>query len=527
MGYNSFRDELNMVHVVHERPGSETAPDDPVATDHVITQIEYVLNHSEVRRILDVRASASYKTIGGNGGSMSYRAYRSVAQSADSVFLVIRVRVINRTQNLSNPEAEQAVLDAMQASQTLPPNERAAHIFGQVNADSYVSSITTGGEFVAVFTFNAVTEEDKRRVTLAGNLAVARAKASASKDEINESLQSFERTLAFIDRAGASDDPRDLSPASLLEYALNFGKKVPDTGGEPIYFTTDRLGNAPGVSSLENPDAAYALEDLDMDLAELQSRIDGITFAQSHAYFYPSVEPASLEADLRSLNAARVAVERAIDRIEGSPFAVHSPSRPDLSALPSPPKWPAGALLPLTVTVFGTNPRLSTNTESASGPQGKLVQSACIRSIQIDCAGLSPKSTLFYETRVQNGVKAADATNGTATDPVRGNWVLCGFRVYIAGPDEHLYLVKYEAQQTNARTKNVTAFRNSQGSWAGYPPQGYFDGAWLTGVEVTISLRENVPITPGSALATSKVNLSDVAAGAYGGFRHRRVRGNE
>lgn len=528
MGYNSFRGELSMVHVAHAQAGGEAAPDAPVATDHVITQIEYVQTHSEVRRILDVRASASYKSVGGNGGSMSFRAYKSIAQTTDSVFLVIRVRVINRTQNLSHPEAESTVLDAVRSSQPLPGEQRAGHVFGLVQADSYVSSITTGGEFVAVFSFNAVTEEDKRKVTVAGNLAVGRAKLSASREEINDSLKSFERTLAFVDRAGASDDLGELSPASLLEYALNFGGKVPDTGGQPIYFTTDRLGSLPGVISLEDLDTAYALEDLESDLAEVQSRLEGVTFAQSHPYFYPDVRRDSLAADLGILNTARIAIERAIQGIEAAPFAAHPSSRPNFSTLPSPPVWPTGALLPLTVTVFGTNPPLSMNTESASGPQDETVYSACVRSIQIDCSALSPKSTLAYETRLQNGNKAADASNGGATDAVRGEWFLCGFRVYIVGPDEHLYSVKYEAQQTNVRDQKVTPFPNSQGNWAGYPPQGYFNVACLTGVQVTISLRENVPITPGAALASSKARLSGVdTAGAYGGFSGRRARQTE
>jgi hypothetical protein len=114
-----------------------------------------------------------------------------------------------------------------------PPTDHGASAsrFALSYGDSFVSSVTLGGEYYAVYIFNTETREEQQ--TLAASLKVAvRAGAKVEADsqvKLSEVLNSTKTSWTLKQEITGIDNPEFPNETKLIEFALKFSKLVPNS----------------------------------------------------------------------------------------------------------------------------------------------------------------------------------------------------------------------------------------------------------------------------------------------------------
>jgi len=150
---------------------------------------------SELRRSLRLSVSASYGGSSfGASGSMSF--FKSLNRSAYLSHLVIRYKITNSTRAIQQCKLTR------DASRLLLSDKVG---FYQKYGDEFVSSITTGGELLAVLTLESDSEQKKREldIQLSGSYGAFSGSASFSESKFS-SLKNKKVTLNYIKKGGAS-----------------------------------------------------------------------------------------------------------------------------------------------------------------------------------------------------------------------------------------------------------------------------------------------------------------------------------
>ncbi|MBN8613206.1 MAG: hypothetical protein J0L92_21620 [Deltaproteobacteria bacterium] len=168
-----------------------------------------VENSTSLAQSLGLDVSASYRWgFGSVSASFSY-ATSSEFNSRD-VFVVVRTSITNSTRALSQPAL---------TPEAIALYTRDAPQFTRTCGDEFVTTITSGGELVAVLRIRSSSSADREsiRAALRGNYMGFN--AAADLQTSLASLQSSHETSTRIVRSGGSGALPDMAPSALLEFA--------------------------------------------------------------------------------------------------------------------------------------------------------------------------------------------------------------------------------------------------------------------------------------------------------------------
>ena len=184
--------------------------DNPSSADITICE-----GSEDVRSALHINESASVSYAGFGSASQKLDLFRSLKLTKNSISVVVYARHIKSVETLLNPTLTGGAKNEANDIKS----------FVKKHGDSYVSSITLGGEFYAVYTFYTESAEEKQKVRaaldakgVAGPIG-ASAHLSVAMDDASKSVNA--RTTFQAKLSGLLNYP-PIDYAQTAAYALKF-----------------------------------------------------------------------------------------------------------------------------------------------------------------------------------------------------------------------------------------------------------------------------------------------------------------
>lgn len=255
---------------------------------------------------LGVSISARFNT-GAWRGSASAGWMRASNFTSRTRTFVARVSVRNSVQAINNSSLNESAREAL--SNTHDPAA-----FRRQCGDQYVSSVTTGGEFYAIMTYEFSSDAEANSFASSATIGsdVSRARVSAMVETARRSAtQSYSFRAEFIRRGATGALPSPNDEAAVLDYLLNFPTLV-QSGASPalVSFTTETY-------PVGNPSARGAsLAAIAMAQDRAQERLTAIQAIQAEPdqYAFP-VDPGSGRSRAVDLEALDVLRGRLVNQI--------------------------------------------------------------------------------------------------------------------------------------------------------------------------------------------------------------------
>ncbi len=254
-GYNSLTDE-----VLGEGgcvTGTIIPPD--AEGSSVNYQLELVTSLDQFVRDTSVEASVS-GAFGSFSASVKSKLQESQKSNSASTHLLIREYVQTAEINLNNPRLKLGKALALLAAAKDPTKY---DFFMRACGDSYVSTIYTGGEYIALLSSENSDEDIKKSVSVTASASYGSTFNSSA--EFNESISSFKsrsNLSVLMTRIGGTGDLPQMSAAqgdasinAILEYAAKLPSNVIKF---PVIYNIKSSSYVQAGADLPEPNAAKA-----------------------------------------------------------------------------------------------------------------------------------------------------------------------------------------------------------------------------------------------------------------------------
>lgn len=263
-------------------------------------RIEFEFSHisstAQAYRSSRMAASASFNVGVWSGGAEVGRFSRS-SSSRHSVRFILRMTVLNGQRRAVLPRTRR--------------NARRSRYDREQCGNSYVSSLTTGGEFIALIEYDATNEEDAQ--TFAARIRGRHASGSGASAEVENLASSFSDNsrlhVRFVIRGATGPVPAETIP-EVLAYARNFPATVARSG-EVFGFTVSPY-------PVSGVDFGSSREDVIFELAEQLERVSllreeyRLVLSEPDAYAFPSTPTSNRALDLEYARSATRSLDTAI-----------------------------------------------------------------------------------------------------------------------------------------------------------------------------------------------------------------------
>jgi hypothetical protein len=242
--------------------------------------IQLANSAASLRNALEVNAKGSFG-LGVFGGDARARFYNERASHHSSLFLYIKMDVVNHAERL----AQYKLTDA--ASRLLAQNN---HEFHRRCGDQFVASIVTGGQFIAILEITTSSEEDRKELETSldttglgwgASLEVAQKLTSISKDH--------KIGYTVIKNGSISPIPK-MTPDEIIKAATNFPTEVSNRDGAPwvravTTVSYDAVVDRPGGELVDLTAQGLLLE----DMADQMDDVLNILKKVEHIIQYPDM----------------------------------------------------------------------------------------------------------------------------------------------------------------------------------------------------------------------------------------------
>ncbi|MFO0646568.1 MAG: hypothetical protein U0326_10050 [Polyangiales bacterium] len=234
-------------------------------------RMQFLQNSNELKSSLRLSAGASFES-GFWDAEASARFFRSSEVRSDSAYLLLDVEVTFGAEVLSAPTLSLSSISRLSAD---PAG------FVAACGTEYVSSITRGGIFRAVYIFESLSTWDRNNLAASFSAGGFDWTAMASVQSAIERSTSRYQTQLFVTQSGGALAPVDLTPGALIETARHFGASGVDGGpgaidcasATPIAVQTSPYYTAEGVPvGARYPDLTAQLNELN-NLASAYDRV--------------------------------------------------------------------------------------------------------------------------------------------------------------------------------------------------------------------------------------------------------------
>ena len=269
----------------------------------VLFDLQRVNSVEEMQKLLRINASAKFG--GGMWSAAANAQYmKSQSYSLRIVNFAVRVYVLNETSRIRKP-----VLD------TGLPNDPVKFI--KRCGDGYVSSVQTGGEFIAMLRYEASSEEEANRfATAISARSVNGPNVSVEVENALKQFKSNDKLTIKIVRKGPVGAMSGLSVEALIEYAKKFPALVSTASKNayPISFGVT-LYTVFGITppSIDSVARDFIITRMGNYFDAVTQRIDRLQYLLSNSSEFSFVNKKSEIAGLRSY---RQSLARYVDKLK-------------------------------------------------------------------------------------------------------------------------------------------------------------------------------------------------------------------
>ncbi|MGF6482000.1 jacalin-like lectin [Paraburkholderia sp. JPY419] len=303
-----------------------------------IVEYHMYTDADSLRRNLGISqsASASFGPFGGGDEKASF--YDSLQTTKYSVSIVIHATHILSTETATNATFESGITP--DSFLNFKPHIQQLKSFFSSYGDSYVSAITRGGEYIAVYTFHTETSNEQKQLaaSISGHATFGVITGSADiQAMLNSAAQSVHSDVTFLQKIFGINNPTYPTPDKAIDFALSFPSKQLD-GPTVLSYETSGYEHVPHAGDLSEivANRKYFVGDIGTpgvsgklsQLQQLQTQIHRI-LGTYQFYGAPSdsklsTADAQVGADINALNSQ-------IRQFESSPTdSFNSPKLPSL-----------------------------------------------------------------------------------------------------------------------------------------------------------------------------------------------------
>ena len=440
-GYDVLSDRFSNAIVAVQ--GSSPAPDAKQGGQIVRSMIDVIEDVSEFRNTLRISISAAARMSFGRA-SAHYSLFRNIQVNSNDVFALLYVTVLNAPETLYDPRLSDAAKEEW--SHQKPAERKGAMI--RAFGDSYVSSITTGGEFLAVFRLHTTSRREREEVKASAKASFGLFNAKGSYSSITEEFAKHSRITTEFTRIGGEGPMPNRDVESLLAAAQAFPDLVnPAKGGRPrqIYFTALPLETAPDKLTNIDLSARSAMEKLE-DIARVQDRIaqrlHDANFVREAPELFVDISPDEAREMVETLESAKTEMGRLADDVIEDRFRDWSSNKVDeVSGLPVPPLASVGAEIPLKITLAAFEH--GNLLKDYISTQNTWITFNSLVGVTIECDALAEATYLEYQVVDLNGNASGWTRAGQTASADR---LIRRFQARIVGNHAGRYTVRYAAK---------------------------------------------------------------------------------
>lgn len=279
------------------------ADKDPNQYQSVTFDLSRVSSVEEMQKVLRISASAKFGgglwSAAGSASYMSSKNYRS-----NTVNFSVRVHVLNETSKIRKPEFDSKV----------PVNDPVK--FFKRCGDGYVSSVQTGGEFIALFHYEASSEDEANRFAAAISAKSASGAVSADIESALKQFKASERLSIQIIRKGPVGKIPELTIDAITDYAKKFPPLVATQGGHPypISFTVTPY-TAMGIDppDVDSASRDFTITRMGQYFDAATQKFDALQYVLAHSSEYSFVNK---QKEIEGLKKERVALAAFTDKLK-------------------------------------------------------------------------------------------------------------------------------------------------------------------------------------------------------------------
>jgi hypothetical protein len=268
------------------------------AVEGTLTPIEFAKGQSVKSKFIRIDdISSLHKSLGvevtASGGYMGFSANAKVDFASEcnfnshSTYLMIHIEVTNAFLSMDNPVFSSEALELLKNRQPDRFRER----FGDV----FVSGVSTGGEYFAVYQISGTDESEKEAIATAIHGAyqggLTSAELGATIQSKKESSHSHLEVSVFNFQLGGSDPSTDLTPEQIMTKARGFALSVRGEFSVPYsmlpapYSELKRPDDAANQIDIANQCEALAEAwKIRTDLIQLKNDIDYVLFSEARGH---------------------------------------------------------------------------------------------------------------------------------------------------------------------------------------------------------------------------------------------------
>jgi hypothetical protein len=458
-GYNTLTGNIRGDAVVD----TEQTAKPPNGQDAVFNLVQ-ITSYAELRDYLGYSAAASFDGFGA-GGSFSFSYMKEVQMHRYSNFLLVTVVVTNSATSLSEYVLQKEVIKYAKK-----PGANFLVRYG----NSFISSMTTGGRFVAIVEFLADSEAEQEAIS--ADLKVHAGPISSSGDfqsAMSSLQQNWTTKIKIIREGGVGSLP---TGTTLIQAALDFPKEVdPQQGGHPIVFAFDVkdypvTSNWPGAIPSNLRKQQEDVEQLAKDRDECLTLQTDIQYIEDSPFQFGNPDKTVLDGKIKLLDSDIKVLADAANGILEKPLDPYTIPSTDLSKI-----------LPLPDRINGYTPPLKV--------QVQLFQVGLLTYPANTWAGLSQSELDDFSVQLDTPVRGLsihyqarficffarpgeecyghpffrDAADGTLMSPPKyglNRWVNA-FRIWLGGPMAPYYDINYSGRFIKAGEQMVA----TNGNW--------------------------------------------------------------
>lgn len=440
-GYDVLSDRFSnaIVAVQASNPDSNANPGGQI----VRSMIDVIEDVSEFRNTLRISISAAARMSFGRA-SAHYSLFRSIQINSNDVFALLYVTVLNAPTALYDPRLSDAAKEEWVNQKASARKGAMIRVFG----DSYVSSITTGGEFLAIFRLHTTSRREREEVRASAKASFGLFNAKGSYSSITEEFAKHSRITTEFTRIGGDGPLPNRDVESLLAAAQTFPDLVnPAKGGRPrqIYFTALPIETVPDKNTNIDLSARSAMEKLE-DIARMQDRISqrlhDANYIREAPALFVDISPDEAREMVETLESAKIELGRIAEDVVEDRFRDWSSNKAEeVVGLPVPPLASVGDEVPLKITLaaFEHGNRLKDYVST----QNTWITFNSLVGVTIECDTLAEATYLEYQVVDMNGNSSGWTRAGQTASADR---LIRRFQARVVGKHAGRYTVRYAAK---------------------------------------------------------------------------------
>lgn len=178
-------------------------------------------SYEDLARTLSIDASASYKGISG-GASARFNLYRSARMTSRSVYVLVRMSMLSRVEQLSSMRLRDEALRILRSS--------GPGAFFTTYGDTFVYRVGYGAELFALLEFQVREGESKETISAAVDAQLGAFSANVSfSSSVNELTRTRNVKVQYAQTGGGTG--RQLDPTAFPAREPSVGGVIPSSGG--------------------------------------------------------------------------------------------------------------------------------------------------------------------------------------------------------------------------------------------------------------------------------------------------------